>query len=442
MLLVISTNWFSNVLGGVTGNFLTTVYPVCGSATTLSHEKMPTTNLCAKGIVGNSGDAGDGRWFWACVGNNTGWGNGDTAWCFANKTIPNNIYISSCTTLKDSGKTYVLKKDLYSKSSCIRINASNITLDGAGYSISGDNSGLDYGIYSNGFENITIKNFKQISGFYNGIYLTSTKDSKIFNNSFKSNTYTGINLAYKSSGNDIRLNNFLNNNIAGMYIYDSSNNVVNKNYFSENPKYGLILSENSNKNIVSDNFVSKSSLAGIYSYKSLLNYFENNYFDDLNGYELFVSDNIKILCNLDSDRKTTLDALELLRLNDINNYNLVANYLGTIECKERGSGVYAWENPPRYVVGKATMKNWGLKWYTSTIVHDSYHSKLYNDYALLYKTLNVPYEVYSGELAEALCVKTQHETLLKIGADEYLINYIKQVMDSHWWEVDYNDRWW
>lgn len=53
-----------------------TVYPVCGAI----------KNSCLVGDLGENGTTGDGtnRWFWACVGQNTGWEN-DTAWCFVAK---------------------------------------------------------------------------------------------------------------------------------------------------------------------------------------------------------------------------------------------------------------------------------------------------------------------------------------------------------------------
>ena len=52
------------------------VYPVCSSS----------KDTCFVGNLGETGSTGDNRWYWACVGQNTGWPDGkDTAWCFANK---------------------------------------------------------------------------------------------------------------------------------------------------------------------------------------------------------------------------------------------------------------------------------------------------------------------------------------------------------------------
>ncbi len=66
---------------------LVPVYPACGSAANTASAVLPTSNLCSIGIIGSSkGETEDGtnRWFWGCVGQNTGWPN-DTAWCFAPK---------------------------------------------------------------------------------------------------------------------------------------------------------------------------------------------------------------------------------------------------------------------------------------------------------------------------------------------------------------------
>ena len=56
------------------------VYPVCST----------TKDTCTVGSLGKTGTTGENpnRWFWACVGKNTGWPDGtDTAWCFAPKVV-------------------------------------------------------------------------------------------------------------------------------------------------------------------------------------------------------------------------------------------------------------------------------------------------------------------------------------------------------------------
>jgi hypothetical protein len=64
-----------------TPNNAVVLYPSCGSANGTASQTQPTTNLCATGTLGNSGN-GISQWFWGCVGQNTGWQE-DTAWCFA-----------------------------------------------------------------------------------------------------------------------------------------------------------------------------------------------------------------------------------------------------------------------------------------------------------------------------------------------------------------------
>jgi hypothetical protein len=63
------------------------IYPSCGPAEGVPSATMPTSNLCSVGDVGDSfGEDGTNRWIWGCVGANTGWID-DTAWCFAPKTV-------------------------------------------------------------------------------------------------------------------------------------------------------------------------------------------------------------------------------------------------------------------------------------------------------------------------------------------------------------------
>ena len=57
------------------------------------------------------------------------------------------------------------------------INASNIIIDGAGYTITGNNT-HGAGIDNPGYNNITIRNFAMIQNFTIGINLTNSPNSK------------------------------------------------------------------------------------------------------------------------------------------------------------------------------------------------------------------------------------------------------------------------
>lgn len=137
----------------------------------------------------------------------------------------------------------------------------------------------------------------------------------------------------------------------------------------------------------------------------------------------------------------TNQALTLLKNKAIVHYNIIIKFVGTIQCVNSGSGMYAWENPPRYVVGKATV-NAGTIWYAGTLVHDACHSKEYHDYLLTHPGSTVPSNVYTGKSAEALCLNAQYDALVKIGATKSTLDYVKNIINSNYWNVPYSGRWW
>ena len=149
---------------------------------------------------------------------------------------------------------------------------------------------------------------------------------------------------------------------------------------------------------------------------------------------------ITVIGSEDFKNKTKL-AFSLLYDKARNYYDMVLKYVGIIEYADKGSGIYAWENPPRYKVGKATVDT-GTIWYAGTIVHDATHSKLYNDYLATYPSESVPEDIYSGEKAEAICLNVQYDALSKIGADQETLDYVKNAINTKYWEIPYNERWW
>jgi len=149
---------------------------------------------------------------------------------------------------------------------------------------------------------------------------------------------------------------------------------------------------------------------------------------------------IKIIGDGDCTTKTN-QALDLLRNKAKIHYDTIVKYVGIIECTASQSGMHVWENPPRYQVGKATVDA-GTIWYAGTITHDACHSKQYHDYLFENPSINVPSEVYTGRNAEAQCLDVQYDALNKLGAAQETLNYITNVRNSEYWNVDYDDRWW
>lgn len=137
----------------------------------------------------------------------------------------------------------------------------------------------------------------------------------------------------------------------------------------------------------------------------------------------------------------TEQALGLLREKAPVHYDIITKYIGVIECSDRGSGMYAWEEPPRYQVGKPT-RDAGVIWYAGTIAHDSCHSKQYHDYLSNNPSGSVPDDVWTGREAERQCLDVQYDALTKIDADQAFLDYVRNSINSEYWNVGYDNVWW
>ena len=99
----------------------------------------------------------------------------------------------------------------------------------------------------------------------------------------------------------------------------------------------------------------------------------------------------------------------------------------------------AYNNPPTFKVGSRTAQS-DLRWYAASIVHDAYHSKLYNDY---HKKFNrkVPKEIWKGRNAENSCLSAQEVFLKDIGAPERWVKYTQKGRTMDYFS-DYKNRNW
>jgi len=98
----------------------------------------------------------------------------------------------------------------------------------------------------------------------NGIYLYSSSDNTITDNTCNNNTNNGISL-YSSSNNTVT-GNTCNNNYYGIYLYSSSNNTITDSTCNNND-YGIRLYSSSNNNTVTGN-TCNNNYYGIYLYSS------------------------------------------------------------------------------------------------------------------------------------------------------------------------------
>jgi len=138
----------------------------------------------------------------------------------------------------------------------------------------------------------------------------------------------------------------------------------------------------------------------------------------------------------------TNQALEILKSKAKNHFEIITTYVGVIECVDEGSGIRVWDTPPRFQAGKETIDA-GTIWYAGTIAHDSCHSKLYSDYLKNNPESNtVPSDIYTGRNAEAECLSFQYDTLVLMGASQLFLDHVKNIIESEYWEIPYEDRWW
>lgn len=121
-------------------------------------------------------------------------------------------------------------------------------------------------------------------------------------------------------------------------------------------------------------------------------------------------------------------ALELLKTKVSAHYQIVLANIGIIQQVETGSGMYAWETPPRYAVGRATVVS-GVVWYASSIVHEANHSRQYQAKVS-----------YSGKEAEEECLNLQREALVMLGAPQAVIDYVGETLKTEYWNNPH--RWW
>ncbi|MBU1111610.1 MAG: right-handed parallel beta-helix repeat-containing protein, partial [Nanoarchaeota archaeon] len=140
--------------------------------------------------------------------------------------------VSACGTITEDS---TLIQDIESNATCFTVTASNIVLDGAGYSITGNNTYDTAGIEINGVSNVTVKNFGSINNYSNAISIGGGGSHTVFNNTLV-NTVNGDGgsangMAVVVAGSS---NNFSSNTItttgffgAGFYLISTGNIMFN-----------------------------------------------------------------------------------------------------------------------------------------------------------------------------------------------------------------------
>ncbi|MBU2577013.1 MAG: right-handed parallel beta-helix repeat-containing protein [Nanoarchaeota archaeon] len=197
------------------------------------------------------------------------------------------INVSSCgINLDEEGRTYLVTQNIETSGTCLIITADDIVLDGNGKTIIGDGVNT-YGIYANGRSGLTIKNFKNITCPYYGVYFESTNNLIVRNVTLTSNMY-GIYL-YLSSNNTLTQIT-ANSNFKGVLLESSSNNTLTQITANSNG-HGVCLGPYSNDNQLSDITANSNGDIGI-----IISYSSSNIFTDI-----IVNDNSNIGVKLDEN---------------------------------------------------------------------------------------------------------------------------------------------
>ncbi|RJT06537.1 NosD domain-containing protein [Halococcus sp. IIIV-5B] len=168
--------------------------------------------------------------------------------------------IDSCTTI-DSPGTYTLSADLSADSTCIRIAASDVTLDGNGHTIEGGSSGV--GVEASGdstLSGVTVKKV-ETTGFTRGILFENAEDGTIAGSTTTGAT-EGITLL--STDDTTIKGSTATGNALGVELRKASGNTITGTTANDN-KYGLHIERGSRHNEFTDDIASGNALWDFYS---------------------------------------------------------------------------------------------------------------------------------------------------------------------------------
>lgn len=149
---------------------------------------------------------------------------------------------------------------------------------------------------------------------------------------------------------------------------------------------------------------------------------------------------VKIIGNADCVGQTN-SALTILQKKSSEDYEKTAKNIGVVECAGNGSGVFIFENPARFKVGRATYQADPF-WYASVLLHESCHVDQYRNYFFSRPGERVPSDIFSGADAENECLLAQYDCLVRLEAGQSLLEYVKKIAETSYWDVPAEKRWW
>ena len=226
----------------------------------------------------------------------------------------------------------------------IVVERSNITVDGAGYTVEGVGSGRGFSLHD--ITNVTIKKIN-IKAFYYGVHFNLTTLSSIQESNITQNSYDGIRLL-QSSGNTISQNNITNNGNDGIKVMNSSNtNIIYENGVTANNDDGIQVNNCSNNNINGNDIITNNDI-GIYILSSSNNSVSgNNITNNRYGIEVSSSSRNSISGNSIVANSWYGVWLDSSVSNNINGNNITNNY----------DGVYVYECSNNFISGNNITEN-------------------------------------------------------------------------------------
>ncbi|EFW89823.1 periplasmic copper-binding protein [Haladaptatus paucihalophilus DX253] len=196
----------------------------------------------------------------------------------------NGTEIDSCRTISSSGR-YVLTEDVRNATvdTCLRITASDVTLDGRGNLVDGIGDFGTTGVRVEGGSNVTVRNVEatdwddgvRFVGTRRavaantttarnrvGLSLVSLRDSRAVNNVARSNAVAGVFLVGSSSNNTLRNTTASENALVGVQLVEATGTTVVGTEVRGN-EFGVALL-GANGNVVRDSVASGNHIAGLW----------------------------------------------------------------------------------------------------------------------------------------------------------------------------------
>ena len=189
------------------------------------------------------------------------------------------IELSSCGILNESGALYRLMNDVSSSSTCFTLANNSIILDGNGHTVQGEGAGVGVagvnlfnvsilnlkidnftrGISTNLFTNSIVKNNIVTKSKVEGIRVNEVAlRTSFINNTVRQNSNTGIKITGGSENiirqNIVEDNIGLSSGVNGIEVVQSSSNTIEGNLISNNKVKGILLTS-SNNNEIRDNLI-------------------------------------------------------------------------------------------------------------------------------------------------------------------------------------------